>query len=141
MIFYNWFSALSMRLYSPHFSSACSGNEPPGMVLSGAYCWEHCWQPFFTGLPFQKAIRAAGWVGLSMTFHSAMGQAFAVATVAWVGCFIITIVVSLFTSPKEESELVGLVYSLTPRLKDAKSPIAIAILMIILGIILNLIFF
>ena len=70
-----------------------------------------------------------------------MGQAFGVATVAWVGCFIITIVVSLFTRPKEEKELVGLVYSLTPRLEDAKSPLALAIAMIILGIILNYIFF
>ena len=83
-----------------------------------------------------------GWLGFHIyEFQSAMGQAFAVATVAWVGCFIITILVSLFTRPKDEKELVGLVYSLTPRLEDTKSPITIAIVVIILGIILNYIFF
>ncbi len=83
-----------------------------------------------------------GWLGGPIyTFHSGMGQAFGVATVAWVSCFVITIVVSLFTKPKEEKELVGLVYSITPKLQDAKSPVVLAIAMIILGIILNLIFF
>ena len=83
-----------------------------------------------------------GWLGLNVyEFHSGMGQAFGVATVAWTGCFIITIIVSLFTKPKDEKELEGLVYSLTPRLKDAKSPIVLAIIAIILGIILNLLFF
>lgn len=83
-----------------------------------------------------------GWLGLNLyEFHSGMGQAFGVATVAWTGCFIITIIVSLFTRPKEEKELVGLVYSLTPRLEDAKSPLFLAIAVIILGIILNIIFF
>jgi len=83
-----------------------------------------------------------GWLGGPFyTFHSGMGQAFGVATVAWVSCFIITIVVSLFTAPKEEKELVGLVYSLTPKLQDAKSPAVLAMVMIILGLILNLIFF
>ena len=70
-----------------------------------------------------------------------MGQAFAVATVAWTGCFIITIIVSLLTKPKDEKELVGLVYSLTPRLEQVKAPVFLAIVAIILGIILNLIFF
>ncbi len=83
-----------------------------------------------------------GWLGGPvLEFQSAMGQAFAVATVAWVACFIITIIVSLLTKPKEEKELVGLVYSLTPKLQDAKSPVVLAVVMIILGLILNLIFF
>jgi len=79
-------------------------------------------------------------------FRSGMGHAFAVATVAWVMCFIMTIVISLFTKPKEEKELVGLVYSLTEKPKETetvfyKRPVPLAIVMIILGIILNLIFF
>jgi SSS family solute:Na+ symporter len=79
-------------------------------------------------------------------FRSGMGHAFAVATVAWVVCFIMTIVISLFTKPKEEKELVGLVYSLTEKPKETetafyKRPVPLAIAMIILGIILNLIFF
>ena len=79
-------------------------------------------------------------------FRSGMGQAFAVATVAWVVCFIMTIIISLFTKPKEEKELVGLVYSLTEKPVETekafyKRPVPLAIVMIILGIILNLIFF
>ncbi|MCG3167046.1 MAG: Sodium/glucose cotransporter [Bacteroidia bacterium] len=79
-------------------------------------------------------------------FRSGMGQAFAVATVAWVVCFVMTIVISLFSKPKEEKELVGLVYSLTDKPKETekafyKRPVPLAIVMIILGIILNLIFF
>ena len=83
-----------------------------------------------------------GWLGGPIyTFHSGMGQAFGVATVAWIACFITTIIVSLMTKPKDEKELVGLVYSLTPKLEAAKSPIVLAIVAIILGVILNLIFF
>lgn len=79
-------------------------------------------------------------------FRSGMGHAFAVATVAWVVCFIMTIVISLFTKPKEEKELVGLVYSLTAKPKETetafyKRPVPLAIAMIIFGIILNIIFF
>ena len=83
-----------------------------------------------------------GWLGVNIhEFHSGMGQAFGVATVAWTTCFIVTIIVSLFTKPKEEKELEGLVYSLTPRLEQVKSPIFLAVVAIVLGIILNLIFF
>lgn len=83
-----------------------------------------------------------GWLGFNVyEFHSGMGQAFGVATVAWTCCFIFTILVSLITKPKEEKELEGLVYSLTPRLKDPKNPVYLAIAMIVLGIILNLLFF
>ena len=88
-----------------------------------------------------------GWLGNPLyEFQSAMGQAFAIAIVAWTACFIMTIVISLFTKPKEEKELVGLVYSLTEKPKETdtafyKRPVPLAIVMIILGIILNLIFF
>jgi SSS family solute:Na+ symporter len=82
-----------------------------------------------------------GWLGGPIyEFNSAMAQAFGVATVAWVSCFIITILVSLVTKPKQEKELEGLVYSLTPKVQNAKGPVMLAVAMIILGIILNLIF-
>ncbi|MDD4004496.1 MAG: sodium:solute symporter family protein [Elusimicrobiaceae bacterium] len=48
-------------------------------------------------------------------FRSAMGQAFAIAIVAWATCFLITLAVSLFTKPKPDEEMRGLVYSLTQR--------------------------
>jgi SSS family solute:Na+ symporter len=95
----------------------------------------------FHGLTLSEGNKG-GWLGGPIyTFHSAMAQAFAVATVAWICCFVITILVSLFTQPKEEKQLEGLVYSLTPKLQAAKGPVILAVVMIILGIILNLIFF
>jgi SSS family solute:Na+ symporter len=95
----------------------------------------------FHGLTLSEGNKG-GWIGGPIyTFRSAMGQAFAVATVAWVGCFFITIFVSLFTKPRQEKDLVGLVYSLTPKLQDAKSPVMLAIIMLVLGLILNLILF
>jgi SSS family solute:Na+ symporter len=48
-------------------------------------------------------------------FTSSMGHAFFIAIVAWSTCFVVTVVVSLFTKPRAESELKGLVYSLTDR--------------------------
>lgn len=95
----------------------------------------------FHGITLSEGDKG-GWLGGPIyVFQSAMGQAFAVASVAWIGCFVITILVSLFTAPKEEKELVGLVYSLTPKFKEAKSPIVLAVVMIVLGLVLNLIFF
>ncbi len=42
-----------------------------------------------------------------------MAQNFWMAIFAWSACFLMTIVVSLATSPKPEAELRGLVYGLT----------------------------
>jgi SSS family solute:Na+ symporter len=94
----------------------------------------------FHGITLSEGDKG-GWLGGPIwVFQSAMGQAFAVATVAFIACFIITILVSLFTKPKEETELVGLVYSLTPKFRAAKSIVILAIAMLILGLILNIIF-
>ena len=57
-----------------------------------------------------------GWIGESLhTYPSEMAQNFWTAIWAWTTCFVVTIIVSLVTRPREEEELVGLVYSLTPR--------------------------
>jgi SSS family solute:Na+ symporter len=52
-------------------------------------------------------------------FASGMGHAFFIAIMSWSICFMVTLLVSLITKPKPESELEGLVYSLTtkPRTK------------------------
>ena len=42
---------------------------------------------------------------------------------AWVVCFVLTIVISLFTSPKEEKDLVGLVKGLTEKTVDKDVPL------------------
>ena len=47
------------------------------------------------------------------TFPSTMAQNFWIAIFAWSACFVVTILVSLVTRPRAESELTGLVYGLT----------------------------
>lgn len=57
-----------------------------------------------------------GWLGISLhTFNSGMGQAFMIAIIAWSTCFLTTIAISLGTTSRKHSELIGLVYSLTPK--------------------------
>jgi SSS family solute:Na+ symporter len=48
-------------------------------------------------------------------FASGMGHAFFIAIMAFAICFVVTVIVSLVTRPREESELTGLVYSLTEK--------------------------
>jgi SSS family solute:Na+ symporter len=57
------------------------------------------------------------------TYPSEMAQNFWTAIVAWTACFTITIAVSVLTRrTKSDDELRGLVYSLTPKLKDEHLP-------------------
>jgi SSS family solute:Na+ symporter len=75
-----------------------------------------------------------------------MGQAFIVAGISWIVNFTTTIIVSLFTKPKREEELKGLVYSLTEKPKDVGGKwfqriVPLAVLLLLLTILLNFIFF
>jgi SSS family solute:Na+ symporter len=63
-----------------------------------------------------------GWLGLVHSYPSEMAQNFWTAIFAFSACFIFTVGVSLATRPREEQQLVGLVYSLTERLADANHP-------------------
>ncbi|HEV8215498.1 MAG TPA: hypothetical protein VGP95_06680, partial [Gemmatimonadaceae bacterium] len=77
--------------------------------------------------------------------RSELAQTFWTAIVAWTTCFVVTILVSLRTRPREEQELVGLVYSLTPKPKDGdsrwyKRPVSLATVVIALVVGLNLLF-
>ncbi|NLO90487.1 MAG: sodium:solute symporter family protein [Elusimicrobia bacterium] len=88
-----------------------------------------------------------GWLGASVhEFQSTMGQAFAIAITAWLVCFIVTILVSLFTKPRPDSEMRGLVYSLTerpapdPSARWYRRPYALAGVVLAATIILNLAF-
>jgi SSS family solute:Na+ symporter len=58
-----------------------------------------------------------GFLGVHILYTSDLAQAFWTAIVAFVTCVVVTVTVSLLSQPQAESELVGLVYSLTPRLK------------------------
>ncbi|HEU5351050.1 MAG TPA: sodium:solute symporter family protein [Terracidiphilus sp.] len=82
-----------------------------------------------------------GWIMVLHHYPSDMAQNFYGAIWAFSVNFIVTIVVSLMTRPHPESELVGLVHSLTPRpshahLKWWQRPgtLAIAILVVAIGI-------
>jgi solute:Na+ symporter, SSS family len=87
-----------------------------------------------------------GWIYPLYEIHSGMGQAFIVASVSWIANFCTTIIVSLFTKPKPENELVGLVYSLTvkPSYYQDKwylKVVPLGLILIIITIVLNIIFF
>ncbi len=56
-----------------------------------------------------------GWLGVLHTYPSSMAQNFWGAIWAWSLCLLVTIGISLFTAPRSETELAGLVRSLTPR--------------------------
>jgi SSS family solute:Na+ symporter len=86
-----------------------------------------------------------GWIMAAYSFPSAMAQNFWVAIAAWTVCFFVTILVSLVTEPKKDSELSGLVYGLTKLPADEhepwyKRPAQLALLVGALVIVLNIIF-
>jgi SSS family solute:Na+ symporter len=63
-----------------------------------------------------------GWLGMVHLYPSEMAQNFWTAIWAWTTCFVVTILVSILTKPREDRELVGLVYSLTERPKEDHLP-------------------
>jgi SSS family solute:Na+ symporter len=87
-----------------------------------------------------------GYFGAHFIYRSELGQTFWTATVAWVTCFVVTIVVSLATRPRPAEELTGLVYGLTPKPSEAgqkwyKRPEVLAVFVLTLTLALNIIFF
>ena len=75
-----------------------------------------------------------------------MGQAFIVAGISWTANFVTTILVSLVTKPKPEMELKGLVYSLTDKPVYHQNKwylkiVPLSIILIIITILLNILFF
>ena len=86
------------------------------------------------------------WLGTVLhVYPSEMAQNFWTAIWAWSMCFVVTLVISLLTRPREEKELVGLVYSLTERPSDEhlpwhKRPIGLGVAVLVLTVMLNLLF-
>ena len=79
-------------------------------------------------------------------FYSGSGQAFTIAWIAFLSCLFTTVLISLCTKPKPEDQLKGLVYSLTERetvtyTKWYQNPIWLGMLIIIITLALNLIFY
>lgn len=87
-----------------------------------------------------------GWIAHWHNYYSGTSQAFNIAGIAFIVCFVVTVLVSLFTSPKPEESLVGLVYSLTPRQKEPsrawfRNPLVLGVLVLVLTVILNIMFY
>jgi len=93
------------------------------------------------------ALIKGGWLGTVVhTYPSEMAQNFWTAIFAWTTCFVVTIVISLVTRRVQTDEdLKGLVYSLTPRVRDDsrnwyEKPVWMAIIVGAIALVLSIIF-
>jgi len=110
-----------------HALTIATGNVPG---VKGAYLWN------ILGHQVPESCK----------FPSEMAQNFWLALFAFIVCFTLTLVISLATSStKSDADLKGLVYSLTPKIVDKNQPIyqrpaVVGIVLLIVCVILNLIF-
>jgi SSS family solute:Na+ symporter len=78
-------------------------------------------------------------------YPSDMAQNFWGAIVAWTACFLLTVGISLFTRRRDEKDLVGLVWSLTPRQTDEglawyRRPAVLGAIVLLVAVGLNVYF-
>ncbi|HTZ21794.1 MAG TPA: sodium:solute symporter family protein [Opitutaceae bacterium] len=101
------------------------------------------------GLVISKGVETGmkgGWLSVVHTYPSEMAQNFWTAIWAWSVCFVATIAISLATRRKKtDEELTGLVYSLTPKIKEHdiawwKKPAVLGIIVLAASFGLNLLF-
>jgi SSS family solute:Na+ symporter len=89
---------------------------------------------------------SGGWIASVHVYSSQMAQNFWTAIFAFAACFVSTVVISLATKrQKSDRELVGLVYSLTPRSDDGdkpwyQTPLAMGIAVLVAAVVLNVVF-
>jgi SSS family solute:Na+ symporter len=86
-----------------------------------------------------------GWIAVVHSYPSDMAQNFWTAIFAFSVNLIVTVLVSLVTKPRKEAELVGLVYSLTPKPAEEhlslwQKPATLGIAVLAILFVLNLIF-
>jgi solute:Na+ symporter, SSS family len=86
-----------------------------------------------------------GWIHLVHTYPSDMAQNFWTAIFAFTINLVVTVIVSLCTAPRPEPELVGLVYSLTPKPMEGhlqwwEKPATLALAVLAMLVVLNLVF-
>jgi len=87
-----------------------------------------------------------GWLATLSTYPSEMAQNFWTAIDAFLVCLIVTVAVSLMTTPRPDAELTGLVYSLTERPRDSglawyQRPAILGVIVLAATGLLNLVFF
>jgi SSS family solute:Na+ symporter len=110
-----------------HSLTLASGNTPG---VKGGYLWS------LLGKVLPESCK----------FPSEMAQNFWLASFAFIICFVLTLVISLATRrAKSDEELKGLVYSLTPKIKDEEKtwylrPATLGIILLAGCVVLNLIF-
>ncbi|TCC32467.1 sodium:solute symporter family protein [Kribbella sindirgiensis] len=122
---------------------------------------------FILGMFWKRMTAAAGWIGLVSGTTTAIvvfilsengvinlpgqGASFVGAGAAFVVDILVSVLVSTMTRPKEESELVGLVYSLTPKEQRTevtlrgdhgwyRRPVLLAGISLAMTIVLNIVF-
>ncbi len=83
------------------------------------------------------AENKGAWIAELHRFPSTMAQNFWIAIMAWTTCFLTTIVVSLMTRPRPHAEMRGLVYGLTERPSGAGRPVALALVVGAMLLLLN----
>src|SRR5271157_586642 len=86
-----------------------------------------------------------GWIAVLHNYPSEMAQNFWTAIWAFAVCFVITVGISLLTKPRDEKELVGLVYSLTEKPSEEhlswyQRPAYLGGVVLVLALVLNIIF-
>ena len=86
-----------------------------------------------------------GWISVMHRYPSDMAQNFWTAIFAFSVNLVVTVAISLITKPRKEAELVGLVYSLTPKpieehLDWWQKPATLGIAVLAMLLVLNLIF-
>jgi SSS family solute:Na+ symporter len=94
---------------------------------------------------FTIAEGKGGWITNLDTFPSTMAQNYWIAIISWTACLVITIIISLFTTPKPEKELHNLVYGVTELPHESgvpwyKRPGPLALIVIGVLVIMNIIF-
>jgi SSS family solute:Na+ symporter len=97
-------------------------------------------------LPLHAVVGVkGGWLAVTHTYPSEMAQNFWTAIYAWTTSFVATALISLVTKARDERELVGLVYSVTPRIDDRSSawylrPAVLGALVLAAVLVLNIVF-
>ncbi len=86
-----------------------------------------------------------GWITVVHSYSSDMAQNFWTAIFAFSVNILVTVAVSMATRPRPETELIGLVYSLTPKpveghLEWWQKPATLAIAVLAILVVLNLVF-
>jgi SSS family solute:Na+ symporter len=84
-----------------------------------------------------------GWIAHLYHFPSQMAQNFWIAIIAFTTCFVISVAVSMVTTPRTDKDMEGLVYGLTKVSHDATAkwyqrPAPLTVIVIVLLVILNI---